>query len=57
MSDMVPVLMAVKIKTIPIRTFLMASIYNHYTDVVGSYFNIDTKFTKVNIVRTILHAF
>lgn len=48
---MVLVLMAVKIKTIPIRNFIIASIYNHHTDVVDSYFTIDTKLIKVNIVR------
>lgn len=54
---MVLVLMAVEIKTIPIRTYMIASIYNHCTDVVGSYFTIDTKRIKVNIVRTILRTF
>lgn len=40
---MVLVLMAVEIKTIPIRNFIIASIYNH-----------DTKLIKVNIVRYVL---
>lgn len=47
------VLMAVEIKTIPIRNFIIASIYNHHTDVV-SHFTIDTKRVKVNIVRYVL---
>lgn len=51
---MVLVLMAVEIKTIPIRNFIIASIYNRYTDVVGSHFTIDTKLIKVNIVRYVL---
>lgn len=54
---MVLVLMIVEINTIPIRTYVIASIYNHYTDVVGSYFTIGTKLIKVNIMRTILRAF
>lgn len=45
---MVLALMAVEIETIPIRTFINASIYNHHTDVVGSYFTIDTKLIKVD---------
>lgn len=51
---MVLVLMAVEIKTIPIRNFVIASIYNHHTDVVGSHFTIDTKLINVNIVRYVL---
>lgn len=48
------VLMAVEIKTIPIRNFIIASISNHHTDGLGSHFTIDTKLIKVNIVRYVL---